>query len=164
MTSEQIIDLYDLKKHPEGGHYKRTYQSAISLPETVLPNQQGNRYCQTAIYYLLTAPDVSKFHRLKSDEIWFFHEGNSVILYTIENGKLVKNILGKNIEVGEKYQVMIPAGIWFAAEVYENSGFSFVSCSVAPGFDFNDFELASKQELVKSCSKLNTFDDCFFVG
>lgn len=145
MFSQNIIDALGLKSHPEGGYYKETYRAADTLN-----NLNGEaRNVSTVIYYLLEGNDCSKFHRIASDEIWFYHLGAALDIHCIVEGKLKTIRLGHQFQVGEVLQTVIPAYTWFAAEVVDKSQFSLLSCVVAPGFDFKDFELARRDELLK---------------
>ena len=163
MNAKYFIEKFNLEKHPEGGYYKRTYRSKIRINKQNLPYHNDDRHCQTAIYYLLEAGNVSKFHRLKSDEIWFFHYGNSLVIYTLsKQGEIIKQKLGSDINKGENFQILIPAHTWFAAEAFGKSSFSFVSCTVAPGFDFEDFEIAEKSKICNKFPELLKFDEKFF--
>jgi predicted cupin superfamily sugar epimerase len=146
MTAPDIIEQLQLQPHPEGGFYKETYRAGFSISSP--DNKQRN--ISTAIYYLLQDADKSHFHRIKSDECWFFHEGQPLEILTIQDGQLVTITLGKNLHEGETLQAVIPAGIWFAARVKSGTGFGLVSCTVAPGFDFADFEMAERAHLSSS--------------
>lgn len=133
------IDRLELEPHPEGGYYKRTYRSAVSVAGDELPNHHGDRPTATAIYYLLEADDYSAFHRLASDELWQFHHGSPLTLY------LLGDCLTQ-IELGrDRFQAVIPAGTWFGAEITTDEGFALVGCVVTPGFDFEEFELAGPE-------------------
>ena len=137
---QDIITKYNMQKHPEGGYYSETYRSQI---ERKFP--QGNRSLSTAIYFLLTKEEKSHFHRIKSDEGWHFYLGDPIRLFEItESGELHQTILGSNILEGQQQQYFVKAGTWFAAECLGE--FSFFGCTVSPGFDFNDFELANCEE------------------
>lgn len=129
--------------HPEGGFYKQTYRSKEMLPSL-------DRHCSTAIVYLLRKGERSVFHRIKSDEMWHFYLGGALRLVGIdENGASYEVKIGNNLEAGEKLQHVVPAGHWFAATPAEGSEFSFVGCTVSPGFDFADFEIGSRESLLK---------------
>jgi predicted cupin superfamily sugar epimerase len=145
------IDKLDLRSHPEGGYFKEIYRSGeIILPEGLPKRLKKSRSVSTSIYFLLDGKQVSKFHRLKSDELWHFYDGSSVKIYIInDSGNLSKVILGKEVAKGEVFQSVIPAGHWFAAEVIDKDSFSLVGCTVAPGFEFEDFEIAGREELLK---------------
>lgn len=137
------IKKLDLTPHPEGGYYKETYQSQDIVKEKALPFRfQDDRSFSTAIYYLLDRC-VSKFHRLKSDEIWHYYYGGSLTIYIINSkGELEENRLGLNLDQKESPQIMVPHGSWFGAKLNNPSGFALVGCTVSPGFHFNDFVLA----------------------
>jgi uncharacterized protein len=149
MTARDLIDFYDLQPHPEGGYYKETYRSSELIPGDDLPERfTGDRSFSTAIYFLLDGDHFSAFHRIKSDELWHFYTGIALNIYVIDtHGRLEIIRLGNKVENGEVFQATVPAGCWFAAEPSDNKGFSFVGCTVAPGFAFDDFELAAKEEL-----------------
>ncbi|MCP4050369.1 MAG: cupin domain-containing protein [bacterium] len=155
MNPEDIIKLYDLKPHPEGGFYKETYRSTGVFNFSCHENSYtGPRNYSTAIYFLLTSSCKSKFHKLGSDEIWHFYLGGSVtIIQLFENGRVEKVVLGQDINNREKLQHVIPAGCWFGAYPDSETEFSFLGCTVAPGFDFKDFHLADYDLL------LNKFPD-----
>lgn len=152
LKAEKYIEMLNLQKHPEGGYFKEVYRSAEYYEAKLLPgNYSGNRNLSTSIYFLLEGNDVSKFHRLKSDETWHFYDGSSVIIYVLDQkGKLSQICLGKNLELGEQLQVTIEKGCWFGAELKGDSSFCLIGCTVAPGFDFDDFELAERNLLLGS--------------
>ena len=143
MTTEELIRHLQLLPHPEGGYYRETYRAA---EEVTGPAGVKRNVC-TAIYFLLEGAGKSHFHRIRSDELWFFHTGMAVEIFEIVEGKLVTVVLGPDLEEGARPFVVIPANTWFAARVKDASGFSLVSCTVAPGFDFADFELAQRARL-----------------
>lgn len=145
------IQRLNLKKHPEGGYFKETYRSAERVLAAHLPPRFGGDRCfSTSIYFLLESDDFSAFHRIKSDEVWHFYHGSSLILYRIDaEGMLFKTKLGNNLENGELFQVHIKAGNWFGARVSKPDSFALVGCTVAPGFEFSDFELGSSRDLIK---------------
>lgn len=142
------IDKLELKKHPEGGYYREIYRAGeMFFTETIPPKKLNKKNISTSIYFLLSGRDKSYFHRLKSDEIWHFYDGCDVKLYLIdEKGNLSDVLLGKT---SEQFQLIIPKNTWFAAELTEKNSFALVGCTVAPGFDFNDFELAKREVLLK---------------
>jgi hypothetical protein len=148
-TARYWIRRLRLKKHPEGGWYRETYRSAESIPAGALPRRfKGKRSFSTAILFLLTGRDFSAFHRIRSDELWHFHAGSGVILHVLGRKPGYSRIrLGNRPERGESPQAVIPAGAWFAAEVEDPGGFALVGCTVAPGFDFADFEIANRRPL-----------------
>jgi hypothetical protein len=148
--AEQLIQQYGLRPHPEGGWYAQTYRSPELIPATALPARfGGNRPFSTAIYFLLEQGDFSAFHRIKSDECWHFYKGGALEVYMLwENGPFAKVELGTDFSKGQVFQFVVPAGCWFASRPAAGSKYSFVGCTVAPGFDFNDFELATMDGLV----------------
>jgi predicted cupin superfamily sugar epimerase len=152
-TPEEIIRLYHLAPHPEGGFYKQTYRSQEKI---------GNRFCSTAIYYLLQQGQKSMLHRIKSDEMWHFYLGDPLTLVAIdENGSPYSVTLGQDIKAGELLQYTVPKNHWFGACPNPESSFSFVGCTVSPGFDFEDFEIGNKQQLLvlypKAADIINQF-------
>lgn len=151
MNAEQLVKQFNLLPHPEGGYYKETYRSAETIAATALPERfTGNRNFSTAIYFLLEKGNFSAFHKIKSDECWHFYAGDLLHIHIIHlDGTLETTRLGNNIDNGENFQYVVPAGCWFASEVATGSAFSFVGCTVAPGFDFTDFEMAATDELVR---------------
>lgn len=152
MKSDEIIRLLGLHPHPEGGYYKEIYRSAEIINKTSLPERyNGDRSISTSIYYMLAGEDFSSFHRLKSDEIWHFYTGSKIILHLLDEKTGYKKILlGHSLASGEKHQCVIEKGIYFAAEVADKSSFSLIGCTVAPGFDFEDFEFADEVTLINS--------------
>ena len=149
VTAQQLINHYGLQPHPEGGWYKETYRSNEYILATALPaGFDGNRVFSTAIYFLLEQNDFSAFHRIKSDECWHFYAGGPLLIYIIrQNGMLDIIKLGNDISKGEVFQYVVPANCWFASKPSVNSIFCFVGCTVSPGFDFADFELANGEVL-----------------
>lgn len=149
MTARQIIQKLDLKEHPEGGFYRETYRSDGAIPASHLPKTiNSERNFSTCIYFLLTAEKFSAFHKINQDEIWHFYKGSPITLHTIlPNGKLESYKIGSNILKGELPQLVVPAGCWFAAEVNQGGDFALMGCTVSPGFDFEDFQLAQREEL-----------------
>jgi predicted cupin superfamily sugar epimerase len=145
---QQLVEIYGLLPHPEGGFYKENYIAAEQIPHASLPHRfSGDRPFSTAIYFLLTQENFSAFHRIKSDECWHFYEGDALLVHVIkEDGNYELIQLGSNTINGEVYQAIVPAGAWFASESV--GAYSFVGCTVAPGFDFTDFELAEKNALL----------------
>ncbi|HQQ96844.1 MAG TPA: cupin domain-containing protein [Cyclobacteriaceae bacterium] len=144
MSASTIIEQLHLKPHPEGGYYRETFRATDTVR-----NAGGNlRAAGTAIYYLLEDHDVSHFHRLSADELWFFHEGAPLEILTLQGGGVHTICLGNNLSDGQAFQAVIPASTWFAARLKGGKGYSLVSCTVAPGFDFADFELATRSKLL----------------
>jgi predicted cupin superfamily sugar epimerase len=145
----ELVDKFELMPHPEGGFYKEMYRSAEQLPAASLPARfGGERSFSTAIYFLLVKNNFSAFHRIKSDECWHFYTGDSLLVHVIHPDARYELIrLGNHIAAGETFQAIVPAGAWFASETAPGGEFSFVGCTVAPGFDFADFELAERASL-----------------
>lgn len=143
------IEKLELAPHPEGGYFRETYRSSASISFAALPfGFSSERSISTAIYFLLDKRQCSSFHRIRSDELWHFHEGGSLCLYIIEkDGGLRTLRLGNDIENGDFFQVVVPAGCWFGAELIDKATFCLCGCTVAPGFAFEDFELAKVDEL-----------------
>lgn len=144
-----LITHYNLQPHPEGGWFRQTYRSGETLKAGCLPERfGGDRPVSTAIYFLLEQGNFSAFHRIKSDECWHFYAGGPLEIYELHaGGRLKKITLGPAIADGELFQYMVPAGCWFASRPAAGVSFSFVGCTVAPGFDFADFEMAAGKEL-----------------
>jgi len=146
LQAKDIIQKLRLEKHPEGGWFRETFRSPLGY--TV---GQNSRNLMTAIYYLLEATDFSSFHRLASDELWFFHSGSPLTVFEITpEGEYTQTQLGSAEE--EQLSYTVKANHWFAAKCQpgaDTNAFSLVSCVVAPGFDFADFELAKCEELTK---------------
>ena len=147
--TDQLIQKYNLEPHPEGGWYKQTYKSNEQIPGNALPERFGaNRTFSTAIYFLLEKGNFSAFHRIKSDECWHFYAGDPLVIYVIDHNEELKIIsLGNDLEKGQAFQYVVPANCWFASRPAPGSEYCFVGCTVAPGFEFEDFELANAAEL-----------------
>jgi predicted cupin superfamily sugar epimerase len=138
-TPAYYIEKLGLLPHPEGGYYSETFRSETSLN---FPGFDGSRKLSTSIYFLLEAPQVSSLHRIKSDEIWYYHDGGNLeIIELDENDVEHITLLGKDLEGGAVLQHVVKAGRWFGARLPQDSNFCLVGCQVSPGFDFRDFEL-----------------------
>lgn len=150
-TASYWVEKLQLQNHPEGGYFAETYRSTESVPHTGLPGRfSGGRSFGTAILYLLEEGDFSAFHKIKSDEIWHFYNGDPLdIFYFDTNGNLHKIVIGNNPEKGEVFQAVVPAGCWFGSKPSEGSRYALVGCTVAPGFDFDDFEMAGREALLE---------------
>jgi len=147
---EYWIKHLELLPHPEGGYYKETYRSSETIASVALPDRfEGDRSFSTAIYFLLRSEDRSVFHRIKSDEVWHFYQGSLLLIYVLQENELKIIKLGSDVEKGESLQVVIPANCWFGAHVAQQNSFALCGCTVAPGFDFRDFEMADRQDLLK---------------
>lgn len=145
MKAKEIVQKLGLQAHPEGGFYKETYRSA----QTIETDRNEIRNISTAIYFLLENDNRSLFHRIQSNELWFFHQGEPLEIVFIKDGVLTTIILGNRFDDGEVLQATIPENTWFASGVKNSNGYSLVSCTVAPGFDFADFELAKRGNLIQ---------------
>jgi len=146
LNAHQLIQQYSLQPHPEGGWYKENYRSTESFSTELLPERfKGGRSFSTAIYFLLEQGNFSAFHKIKSDECWHFYAGDPLYIYVLQTTGVLDIIcLGNDIENGQLFQYVVPANCWFASRPSPTSKFCFVGCTVAPGFDFTDFEMADK--------------------
>lgn len=126
---KNLVHLHNLLPHPEGGFYRETYRSEFS----------------TGIFYLLTKGQKSSFHRIKSDEMWHFYNGDSISIVEItDKGAIKETLLNK-----DNVQYVVPANVWFGAYLPDGSEYAFTGCTVAPAFHFSDFEIADKASLLK---------------
>ncbi len=149
--TETLIATFGLQPHPEGGWYKETYRSNVMLQEGCLPADfAAQRVLSTAIYFLLEQGNFSAFHRIKSDECWHFYAGHALEIFVISpDGDLSVTRLGSDFTNAESFQFVVPANCWFASRPAPGSACCFVGCTVAPGFSFDDFELATAAELTQ---------------
>jgi predicted cupin superfamily sugar epimerase len=132
LSAGEIIRLLDLKPHPEGGHYRQTFED---------PNETNGRAHSTAIYFLLAAGEVSVWHRVDAVEVWHWYAGSPLALTISPNGHDAEAFrLGPRLEMGERPQVVVPLGAWQTAESL--GSWTLVGCTVAPGFQFAGFEMA----------------------
>lgn len=166
MTAEKWISKLELTPHPEGGFFKEVYRSTENILQVGLPARYNSeRTFGTSIYFLLRGNDFSSFHKLKSDETWHFYDGCSITIYMIdEEGNFSSTVLGKSFEENVLLQFTIPRNNWFAAKPNDDKSFSLVGCSVYPGFDFQDFELANREELLKVFPQHNLLITNFTKG
>jgi uncharacterized protein len=143
------INHLQLNKHIEGGWYDEAYRSDLMLQKEQLPSSfSDKRNISTHIYFLLEKKEFSAFHRIKSDELWHFYAGDPLIIYEIgRDGKMKKHLLGNDPGKGQSLFCVIQGGNWFASKVMDGGEYGLAGCTVAPGFDFNDFELAEKNDL-----------------
>jgi predicted cupin superfamily sugar epimerase len=150
MTSEEIRKHLKLQPHPEGGHFIETYRSQHWLVPEILPSGYPSaRSVSTAIYYLLTADSFSAMHRLRGDEIFHFYLGDPVELLQI-NAKGVGEaiVLGQDILSGMRLQHVVPGGAWQGSRLRAGGKYALLGTTVAPGFDYQDFEIGAREELV----------------
>lgn len=140
-SAAAYIDTLQLQAHPEGGYYRETYRSARMVPDV-------QRHISTGIYFLLEHGNFSAFHQIQSDEMWHFYAGQALdVLELLPSGELTCTRLGPDVLHGEVFQHVVPAQTWFASRVADGGQFSLVGCTVAPGFDFQDFSLADRKTL-----------------
>lgn len=156
MNSKELIKHFDLTAHPEGGYFKETYRSKGEILSKDLGKDfEGNRNYCTSIYFLLTSDKFSAFHKISQDEIWHFYTGTTLKLHLISpEGNYSFILIGNDFVNGEIPQFTVPAHYYFGAEVIKKDSFSFVGCTVSPGFDFRDFVLPSCAALVKEFPEL----------
>lgn len=140
------IEKLGMVAHPEGGYFKEVVRS-----DKIIELEDGRKRSHySSIYFLLNDQSPSHFHRLKDDELWFFHEGESLSVHVIlENGNYLIHRLGFDLDAGQQAQVLVPGGSIFGSTVDKKDSYAFVSCVVAPGFDFKDFELFTQDQLLK---------------
>lgn len=150
MTARHYIQSLNLQPHPEGGYFAETYRSAESIPSGALPGRfSGMRAFGTAIYFLLERHHFSALHRILADEIWHFYAGGPLQVFVINPDATLTIVrLGNEPAKGEVFQAVVPAGCWFGAKSAEGTDFSLVGCTVAPGFNFADFEMGSRTALL----------------
>ncbi|HEV3424604.1 MAG TPA: cupin domain-containing protein [Paraburkholderia sp.] len=149
LAKDELIRRFDLKPHPEGGFFCEPYRSTARV------NREGSgetRSASTAIYYLLCDGAHSAWHRIKSDEVWHFYAGEPLLVHVLdEAGTPVTHRLGNPLtHPGTVFQAVVPAGLWFAAECENPAAFALVGCTVAPGFEFSEFELADVDALQRA--------------
>lgn len=155
LTAQQIIELLRLEPLTiEGGYFRETYRSKLSIPSAALPNEYGGHRCVlTAIYYLLTPETFSAIHRVKSDEMFHFYAGDPVEMLQLRpggNGETI--VVGNDLAAGQAPQVLVPAGVWQGCRLAAASpspeadrcGWALLGCTVAPGFDYADFEAGQR--------------------
>lgn len=150
-AADYWIQQLQLTEHIEGGAFREVYRSPLQVPAASLPASFGaQRNMSTSIYFLLKQEQFSAFHRIKSDELWHFYYGDPLVVYELEpSGTLTEHLLGNDPEQGQQFQCTVKAGNWFASRVQLGGAYSLVGCTVAPGFDFADFELAEREALTQ---------------
>lgn len=152
-TAKYLINELDLSPHPEGGYYKEVYRSdfTIQRPEN-FSKSKPTRHILTIIYYLLKNYDFSAWHKLNSDENWFFLTGSPLLIYILnpEDSTIEYKKLGNPLEDSKAYfQLTVPQKKWLAVELESKQTFCLASCTVAPGFEFEDFEFGEESELLQ---------------
>jgi len=151
IDSASVIKQLNLTRHPEGGWFREEYRSEEQIHAEHLPERYNSAHCfSTSIYFLLENDDFSAFHRISSDETWHFYLGSPIIVFCIfPDGSTSEILLGNNLPEGHLFQFTIPRNCWFAAKNRDANSFSLVGCTVSPGFEFSDFELANRQSLTQ---------------
>lgn len=155
MTVDEIVRTLALTPHPEGGFYKETYRAPLVLPHAAIGSTHaGDRSASTAIHFLVPRGSFSALHRIASDEVWHFYGGAPLEIVEIDpSGMLACTRLGNDLAAGERPQHVVPRGAWFGSRLLagtEGRGdHALVGCTVAPGFDFADFELAERDALTQ---------------
>lgn len=144
------VEKLQLTRHVEGGSFREIYRSPLICDLSDDPAYGGKRNYSTSIYFLLEQGQFSAFHKISSDEVWHFYTGDPLLVYEIDHsGELTIHRLGNDPENGASFQCVIKAGHWFGSKVQDNGSYSLVGCTVSPGFDFQDFELAKREELIE---------------
>ena len=147
------IGHLELSKHIEGGYFSEVYKSAAVVQPTRLPahfTSTTPRHFCTHIYFLLEEGQFSALHRIKSDELWHFYDGDPIIIFEIEaSGQLIKHVLGNDPAKNQSLFTVVKAGSWFGAALEDKSEFALVGCTVSPGFDYADFEMAVREEMIR---------------
>jgi predicted cupin superfamily sugar epimerase len=138
---DELVRALGLKPHPEGGYYHETYRASAQVQ-----TPRGPRAAGTAIYYLLPRGAIAAWHQVASDEVWHFYDGAPLTLYLLREGGLETVVLGRDVERGERPQVVIPAGVLQAG--LTSGDYTLVGCTVAPGFDFADWEMPPRATLL----------------
>ncbi|TNE82371.1 MAG: cupin domain-containing protein [Bacteroidetes bacterium] len=151
MDAQGYITKLGLISHVEGGAFKEVYRADAKAVYPELMGHSKERNLCTSIYFLLQHGEFSAFHRIKSDELWHHYDGAVLHIYEIKpSGELGVHRLGKDLANGEQMQTWIAAGSWFASRCELENNFALVGCTVAPGFDFEDFDLAQAAELTQA--------------
>ncbi len=150
-TADELIRRLGLQPHPkEGGYFRETYRAAEAWPASALPARyQGARSASTAIYYLLTPNTCSALHRLQSDEVFHFYLGDPIRMLQLDpDGQGRTLVLGPDVLGGQQLQVLAPRGIWQGSCLEPGGAFALLGCTVAPGFDYADYESGVRQDLL----------------
>ena len=151
MNADDYIAKLGMTQHVEGGAFKEHYRAPMRLPQAVLSAaHKGDRHASTAIYFLLRHGEFSAFHLLASDEVLHFYDGQALRVYEIDAaGVMHIHTLGRDLDGGERFALVIAGGSWFALRCEVAGGFSLIGCTVAPGFDFEDFTLDDRAMLLE---------------
>jgi predicted cupin superfamily sugar epimerase len=150
-TADEWIEKLRLERHPEGGFYREVYRSGAEVgPCCMGEGFGGPRAVATAIYFLLPGDEVSALHRIRSDEVWHHYAGSSLTLHVLHGSGAYETLaLGTGPRREQLPQAVVPARAWLGATVDDPASYALVGCTVAPGFDFADFELARRPELIR---------------
>lgn len=150
-SADDYITQLGMTQHIEGGAFKEHYRASMVLPQSALSTaHKGDRNASTAIYFLLRHGEFSAFHLLASDEVLHFYDGEPLHVYEIDAaGVMHVHTLGRDLGRGQQFALVIPGGSWFALRCEVAGGFSLIGCTVAPGFDFEDFTLDDRAMLLK---------------
>jgi predicted cupin superfamily sugar epimerase len=146
-TARELVETLGLLPHPEGGYYRETFRSPVVLRGLSWAGPDGERNASTAIYFLLPAGVFSAFHRVMADEVWHHYEGDPVALHMLGASGHEVVRLGRDFAAGQRPQHVVRGGVWQAA-VAIGECYALCGCTVAPGFDFADFSMPSRSELV----------------
>ena len=149
MDFREIISQLDLQPHPEGGYYRETHRDGLDLPAGAV-GRDGPRSAATAIYYLLGPGDISAFHRIASDEVFHFYAGDPVMMVQLTKRGAETIVLGPDLPAGQRPQVVVPGNVWQGLHLCEGGRFVLLGCTVSPGFDFADFEMGRRDELLSA--------------
>ncbi len=146
LSAEAWIERLGLQPHPEGGWFREVYRSHEEIAQDALPDRfSGPRSFSTAIYFLLRAGEISRLHAIRQDEVWHFYDGDPLRLHRLRpDGEHIECLVGRSEEAWPI--AAVPAGDYFGADV-AGAGYSLVGCTVAPGFDYADWEMPSRDEL-----------------
>jgi len=149
------IEKLELQPHPEGGYFRQTYRAETMIARAALPaGFAGDRAASTAIYFLLEGDNFSAFHRLQSDEVWHFYAGSPLLVHVIDPADSHSYLrLGNDPDAGQVFQAVVRAGCWFASHVEDWKSWALVGCTVAPGLDFADFEMANRESILQEHSQ-----------
>ena len=154
MMRDVLIERFGLQPHPEGGYFRETFRGADRVVRELTRDAEPGetRSASTAIYYMLCDGAHSAWHRIRSDEVWHFYAGEPIDVHIIDTaGQLLTHRLGNALTHHDAvFQAVVPAGHWFAAELCDPEAFALVGCTVAPGFEFSEFELADMAALTKA--------------
>ncbi len=156
LSANDVIERLKLEPLPEeGGFYRQTYKSSLS----VTSNRPSSdvRAASTAIYFLLTPDNFSALHRLTTDEVYHFYAGDPMRLVQIdESGQLQKIVMGPDLSSGHQPQVVVPKGVWQGSRLIEGGDWALLGCTVAPGFEFSDLEMGSREQLLRQYPEART--------